>query len=107
MSAAAVEGASDLFRPQALDAQRSSALGRIQVNTPLSHGLITAVVCAFIAAFLTYLCLGHYTRRATVVGSLVPSAGLITLDASGFGRVLRVPVHQGQRVQRGQILPGR
>ena len=104
MSAAAVEGASGLFRPQALDAQRSSALGRIQVNTPLSHGLITAVVCAFIAAFVVYLCLGHYTRRATVAGSLVPSAGLITLDASGFGRVLRVPVHQGERVQRGQIL---
>ena len=104
MSAAAIEGGSGLFRPQALDAQRSSALGRIQVNTPLSHWLITAVVGAFIAAFLTYLCLGHYTRRATVAGSLVPSAGLITLKASGFGRALRVPVHQGERVQRGQIL---
>ena len=94
----------NLFRPQALDAQRSSALGRIQVNTPLSHWLITAVVSAFIAALLTYLYLGHYTRRATVAGSLVPSGGLITLDASGFGRVLRVPVHQGERVRRGQIL---
>ena len=104
MSAAAIEGGSGLFRPQALDAQRSSALGRIQVNTPLSHWLVTAVVSAFIAAFLTYLCLGHYTRRANVAGSLVPSAGLITLDASGFGRVVRVPVHQGERVRRGQIL---
>lgn len=34
----------------------------------------------------------------------MPSAGLITLDASSFGRALRVPVHQGERVQRGQIL---
>lgn len=93
-----------LFRPEALDAQRRAALGRIQVNTPLAHWLITAVFLAFIATCIVYLCLGHYTRRATVSGSLVPSAGLITLNASGFGRVLRVDVTQGQSVRQGEIL---
>lgn len=62
-----------LFRPEALDTQRRAALGRIQVNTPLSHWLITAVVGAFIATFLAYLCLGHYTRRATVAAAWCPA----------------------------------
>ena len=104
MSAAAVEGASGLFRPQALEAQRSSALGRIQVNTPLAHWTISGLVVTFVGALILYLCLGHYTRRATVNGTLVPSTGLITLSATGTGEVLRVDVHQGQRVARGQVL---
>lgn len=104
MSAAAVEGASGLFRPQALEAQRSSALGRIQVNTPLAHWTISGLVVTFVGALILYLCLGHYTRRATVNGTLVPSAGLITLSATGTGEVLHVDVHQGQRVARGQVL---
>ena len=104
MSAAAIEGGSGLFRPQALEAQRRAALGHIQVNTPLAHWAISGFVIAFIGALLVFLCLGHYTRRATVAGSLVPSAGLLTLSAASVGRVMRVDVHEGQHVARGQVL---
>ena len=104
MSAAAIEGGSGLFRPQALEAQRRAALGRIQVNTPLAHWAISGFVIAFIGVLLLFLCLGHYTRRATVTGSLVPSAGLLTLSAASVGRVMRVDVHEGQHVARGQVL---
>ena len=48
---------------------------------------------------------GHYTRHATVAGSLVPSAGLLTLSATSVGRVMRVDVYDGQHVARSQMLP--
>lgn len=104
MGAASTTGTYSLFRPQALEAQRRAALGRIQVNTPLAHWAISGFVIAFIGVLLLFLCLGHYTRRATVTGSLVPSAGLLTLSAASVGRVMRVDVHEGQHVARGQVL---
>lgn len=101
MSAAEAVASHGLFRPEALEAQRRAALGRIQVNTPLAHWAISGFVIAFIGALLLFLCLGHYTRRATVTGTLVPSAGLLTLSAASVGRVMRVDVHEGQHVARG------
>jgi membrane fusion protein len=104
MSAAEAVASHGLFRPEALEAQRRAALGRIQVNTPLAHWAISGFVIAFIGALLVFLCLGHYTRRDTVAGSLVPSAGLLTLSAASVGRVMRVDVREGQHVARGQVL---
>ena len=104
MGAASTTGTYSLFRPQALEVQRRAALGRIQVNTPLAHWAISGFVIAFIGVLLVFLCLGHYTRRATVAGTLVPSAGLLTLSAASVGRVMRVDVHEGQHVARGQVL---
>lgn len=69
MSAAEAVASHGLFRPEALEAQRRATLGRIQVNTPLAHWAISGFVIAFISALLVFLCLGHYTRRATVAGS--------------------------------------
>ncbi|EQD35931.1 hypothetical protein B1B_16700, partial [mine drainage metagenome] len=71
MGAAGTTGTYSLFRPEALEAQRRAALGRIQVNTPLAHWAISGFVIVFIGALLLFLCLGHYTRRATVSGTLV------------------------------------
>ena len=104
MGAASTTGTYGLFRPQALEAQRRAALGRIQVNTPLAHWAISGFVIAFIGALFLFLCLGHYTRRATVTGTLVPSAGLLTLSAASMGRGMRVDVHEGQHVARSQVL---
>ncbi len=104
MGAASTTGTYGLFRPEALEAQRQALLGRIQVNTPLAHWAISGFVIAFIGALLLFLCLGHYTRRATVTGTLVPSAGLLTLSAASMGRGMRVDVHEGQHVARSQVL---
>ena len=104
MGVASTTGTYSLFRPQALEAQRRAALGHIQVNTPLAHWAISGFVIAFIGALLLFLCLGHYTRRATVTGTLVPSAGLLTLSAASMGRGMRVDVHEGQHVARSQVL---
>jgi membrane fusion protein len=93
-----------LFRREVMDAQRGSWLGSIHVATPLSRWGITFVVGAFALALIGFLVFGHYTRRSRVVGQLVPSAGLISVQARMNGSVTRVLVHEGQHVRRGQSL---
>ena len=70
-----------LFRQEAVDAQRREWLGSILVAAPLSRWLLTALALSLAAAIVLFLCLGHYTSRATVTGQLVPSAGLLNIAA--------------------------
>ncbi len=98
------EGSQGLFRREALHSQRRAALGSIQINTPLAFWAVSLLAAAFVVAAGVYLYLGHYTRRATVSGILVPATGLVTLNATDAGDVLMVDVHQGERVVAGERL---
>ncbi|GAA0252983.1 HlyD family secretion protein [Rhodanobacter caeni] len=76
----------------------------IIVAAPLSRWALTVLVVAFAAAILLFLVFGHYTRRETVVGQLVPSAGLLNVVAPGAGTVTKLYVHDGQAVKAGGVL---
>ncbi|KZC18465.1 anibiotic ABC transporter [Rhodanobacter denitrificans] len=93
-----------LFRQEVVDARRGEWLGSIIVAAPLSRWLLTALVLALAAAILLFLFFGHYTRRETVTGQLVPSAGLLNIAAPSAGTVARVEVHDGQVVKAGDVL---
>lgn len=93
-----------LFRQQVVEAQRSDWLGSIMVAAPLSRWLFTLLALALATALLLFLFLGHYTRRATVRGELVPTAGLLNVVAPSQGTVTRLRVHDGQRVKTGDVL---
>lgn len=83
---------------------RTAALGHIQVNTPPAIWAMSLLVAATVSAAGGYAFFGHYTRRVTVDGMLVPAAGLVTLSATASGQVLRVDVRPGERVDAGQVL---
>ncbi|QEE26254.1 HlyD family efflux transporter periplasmic adaptor subunit [Rhodanobacter glycinis] len=87
-----------------MDARRGEWLGSIIVAAPLSRWLLTVLAMALAAAILLFLVLGHYTRRETVTGQLVPSAGLLNLAAPSAGTIARVHVHDGQAVKAGDVL---
>lgn len=93
-----------LFRDEVLRARRDEWLGNIIVAAPLSHWmqalLATTAACAIILLFT----LGHYTRRESVSGQLVPVTGLITLTSINGGSITRVWVHDGQTVKQGDPL---
>jgi len=97
-------GSPKIFRREALDSQRRASLGSIQINTPPAFWVVSFLAAAFVIAAGTYLYLGHYTRRATVTGMLVPARGLVTLNAPDAGDVLVVDVRQGERVFAGERL---
>jgi len=93
-----------LFRQEVVDARRGEWLGSIIVAAPPSRWLLTALALALAAAILLFLFFGHYTRRETVAGQLVPSAGLLNVAAPGAGTITRVNVRDGQAVKAGAVL---
>lgn len=93
-----------LFRQEVIDAKRGEWLGSIIVAAPLSRWLLTALALVLAAAILLFLFFGHYTRRETVTGQLVPSAGLLNIAAPSVGTITRVHVHDRQAVKAGDVL---
>lgn len=93
-----------LFRQEVIDAKRGEWLGSIIVATPLSRWVWTVLAAALATTLVAFLVLGHYTRRESVPGQLVPTSGLINLAAPTAGRVSRVWVHDGDLVRKGDPL---
>jgi membrane fusion protein len=93
-----------LFRRELLEARQGSWLGSIAVATPLSRWVVAALALALGSALILLLVFGHYTRRESVVGQLVPSAGLLNVAAPAAGTIGRVAVHEGQSVKAGDML---
>jgi membrane fusion protein len=93
-----------LFRQEVIDAQRGEWLGSIIVAAPLSRWLLTSLALTLAAAILLFLFFGHYTRRETVLGQLVPSAGVLNIAAPGAGTITRLQVRDGQAVKAGDAL---
>ena len=93
-----------LFRPEALDGQRQSWLGGIQLIRPLPLSLLAAFSMAVAALTLGYGFVGEYTRKAHLSGVLVPDSGLVRLMPPQEAAVLYVHAREGQTVQQGDLL---
>lgn len=93
-----------LFRDQVLEAQSPRLLGQI-ILTPRPSmfwlSLASALIGVGIVCFLVF---GSYTRRATVTGQLVPTAGVIRVQTPQVGVVLEKNVAEGQLVKKGDVL---
>lgn len=93
-----------LFRRAALDAQKPKSCGEILLVRPLSYRLLSlaALVCTLaIVALFTW---GSYTKRSSVTGQLVPSAGLLRIYPPQTGIVGKKLVAEGQSVKAGDTL---
>lgn len=93
-----------LFRQEVLKARQGSWLGDIAIASPLARWVLLTLAAALGASVVLFLFLGHYTRRESVVGQLVPSGGLLGIAAPAPGTITRVLVHQGDRVHAGDVL---
>ena len=119
MSAAGTAEGHQLFRPEALEAQRQALLGRILINTPLAHGLLAATAAALVAALFTFLWFAQYTPRIQARGVLIAAsspagkrfdaqllvpAGAIAAVRPGLPVRLRYDVYPyANRRQRGMV----
>ena len=99
-----MSAARPLFRPEAVDAQRQSWLGGVQLVRPVALTVLTAGVVLAVAALSAFLVFGQYTRKATVAGVLAPDRGLIRLVPAAAGTVVERHVVEGQAVQAGDIM---
>nr|WP_279237665.1 HlyD family efflux transporter periplasmic adaptor subunit [Dyella sedimenti] len=93
-----------MFRPEVAQARHGEWLGAIIIASPPSRWIAIAFITATAMALLLFLFIGQYTRRETVTGQLLPSAGLLTLTASNAGTVIRIAAREGQVVKAGDVL---
>lgn len=95
---------SDLFRIEAVEHRRNTWLGRIQLVRPVSFSVLTGLVTATAIATGWFLFHGEYTRKAHIVGVLVPDQGVLRLPSPQAGRVVERRVAEGDSVRAGDIL---
>ena len=93
-----------LFRPEALESQRESWLGEIQLVRPVSLAWLTAGVALAVAALGVALFVGEYTRKVRVAGVLVPDRGVVRLTAPQDGVLAESRVAEGVAVRAGDVL---
>lgn len=93
-----------LFRQEALTTQHQTWLGSIQLIRPLSLSLLATLAVLVAVGVVFFLGLGQYTRKAQVVGVLVPEKGVLRLFAPQTGTVLESQVAEGQVVKQGDVL---
>jgi len=94
---------SRLFRPEAIESQRSW-LGGVQLIRPLSLTVLTVFTVSVAALVIGYLFVGEYTRKAHISGVLAPDLGLIRLVPPQSATVLERHASEGQAVKRGDLL---
>ena len=93
-----------LFRPEVVHARRGEWLGTIIVAAPLSRWLLAGCAAGATIALILFCLFFQYTRRETVFGQLVPSAGVLNVVALTNGTVGQLKVKDGQQVKAGDFL---
>lgn len=93
-----------LFRAAALGAHKTKWLGGIVLIRPFSYTVLTGVAAVLALIVVAFMVWGTYTKRSTVVGQLVPDAGLVKVYVPQVGIVQEKRVVEGQRVNKGDVL---
>lgn len=92
------------FRPEVIEAKRRRLWGDVQLSQPPSLTVWCLVLAGLCLCLLLGLTFGTFTRKETVAGFLVPSAGVVQVHALQTGRVSRILVEEGATVVAGQAL---
>ncbi len=93
-----------LYRTEALEARRQQWLGEVRLVRPVTLSALVVLLAAAAIAVGAWLVMGEYTRKAHVVGVLVPERGWVRLVAPEGAAVMERRVQEGQAVKAGDVL---
>ena len=93
-----------VFRSEALNAQKQKIHGDVFLTQPIPISVITLLVASITLVLVVLLFTGSYARSERVSGYLVPSKGLVKIQASQFGTLTSLYVKEGGAVTKGQAL---
>lgn len=93
-----------MFRHEAVENQSNKLHGDVFLVQPVSFKFISATLLLVVFGVLLLLILGSYSRSERVSGHLVPSKGVVRIQASQFGTLESLLVVEGDKVTRGQPL---
>jgi len=87
-----------------MEAQAGQWAGAIVLMRPIPVQLAATVSVLLMFALGLFLATGHYTRKVTVTGRIMPAGGAIKAVAPQFGRIVSRNVREGDAVAEGQPL---
>jgi membrane fusion protein len=93
-----------LFRQEAIDAQREKLLGEVSLARPVPLSVFTALAVAFALALVAFSVWGEYARRERVDGFLALDVGAARILAPEPGTVAELLAREGDEVEAGQPL---
>lgn len=93
-----------MFRVEALKAQKQKLHGDVFLTQPISFAIISLIILSVIGLAVVLLLTGSYARSEHVIGHLVPSKGLVKIQAAQFGTLQTLHAREGDLVQAGQAL---
>lgn len=94
-----------LFRQEAIEFQQHNRQwGQVALLQSLSTKIIAWFIVAAVAIIVMFLFLAQYSRKETVIGYLMPTAGTAKIFASPQGTIREIYAKEGQEVEEGQPL---
>ena len=93
-----------LFRQEAIDAQREKLLGEVSLARPVPLWVFTALAAAFAVGLVAFSIWGEYARRERVDGFLALDVGAARILAAEAGTVAELLAKEGDEVEAGQPL---
>ncbi|WP_199737392.1 HlyD family secretion protein [Erwinia psidii] len=93
-----------LFRDEALEANRSKAIGKVALYCPPWRWVNILLVVLVTTIVMIFCVFGSYTKRETARGSLRPVEGMMNIMAVNNGTVTDINMAEGQPVKKGEIL---
>jgi len=93
-----------LFRQEAIDAQREKFLGEATIARPVPAWVFTLLAAGIAALLIGVAIWGQYTRRERVEGYLALDTGAARVLVPDAGRVVDLLVHEGDEVKAGDPL---
>jgi membrane fusion protein len=90
-----------LFRQEAIDAQRDKLLGEVSLARPLPVWVFTAMAVAFATLAIAFALTGEFARRERVEGYVALDAGAARILIPEVGTLAELMVAEGQSVAAG------
>src|SRR5438270_6684036 len=92
---------SQLFRQEAIDAQREKFLGEATIARPVPAWVFTLLAAGTAVLLIAVALWGQYTRRERVEGFLALDSGAARVTAPDAGRIADLLIHEGDEVKSG------
>src|SRR6188768_3530235 len=93
-----------LFRQEAIDAQREKFLGEATIARPVPFWVFTLLAAGIAALLIVVAVWGQYQRRERVEGFLALDTGAARVSTPDSGRITELMVREGAEVQAGDPL---
>ena len=93
-----------LFRQEAIDAQREKFLGEATIARPVPFWVFTLLASGIALLLIAVAVWGQYTRRERVEGYLALDTGAARVMTSDAGRVTELLVREGDEVKAGDAI---